>query len=257
MHALRIYVVGAFVAVTALAATAVISGCGPNYPSCETDKDCAEKKEFCVAGKCQQCRSSTDCPQGSACNGGRCERIPGYCQNKSQCPAGQECIANRCAPCRADKDCPNGAKCWKGTCDTRKHCSKDDDCAQSEDCLDGVCVSEKPKAPPPTTCSLAAVFFDFNEAALTTEGTQVLARDADCLKQVGRPVTLVGHADPRGTAEYNIALSERRAQSVRGHLERLGTEPAKMAVLPRGSLDARGTDEPGWAQDRRVDFTWR
>ena len=91
----------------------------------------------------------------------------------------------------------------------------------------------------------------------TTEATATLARDADCLKQVGRVAQLVGHADPRGTQEYNLALSERRAQSVRDHLGRLGVDGGKMTVLPRGSLDAKGTDEPSWAQDRRVDFTWR
>jgi peptidoglycan-associated lipoprotein len=54
-----------------------------------------------------------------------------------------------------------------------------------------------------------------------------------------------------------LALSERRAQSVRDHLGRLGVEGAQLTVLPRGALDAKGTDEPSWAQDRRVDFTWR
>ena len=42
------------------------AGCKPDYPSCETDKDCHEK-EFCVARKCQQCRDSADCPVGSSC----------------------------------------------------------------------------------------------------------------------------------------------------------------------------------------------
>ena len=232
-------------------------GCTPDYPNCETDKDCTAKKEFCVAGKCQQCRSAADCQEGFACNSGRCDKIPGYCQNKSQCPTGQLCIANRCRPCAADKDCPAGSKCWKGTCDTKKHCAKEDDCAQNEDCVAGVCVSEKPKAPPPTQCTLGSVYFDFNESALTTEATATLSRNADCLKLVARPITIVGHADPRGTAEYNIALSERRAQSVQGHLSRLGIDAGRIAILPRGSLDARGTTEPTWAQDRRADFNWR
>jgi len=254
MRALRPYLVGTTVA----ALISLMGGCKPDYPKCETDKDCAEKKEFCVSGKCQQCRSAADCPEGSTCNAGRCDKIPGYCQNRSQCPEGQECIANRCGPCKGDADCPGGTKCWKGMCDNKKHCSKEDDCAQDEDCTGGVCTPAR--KPPPARveeCSLAPVFFDFNESALTTDATSVLARDADCIKKTGRALTAVGHADPRGTAEYNIALSERRAQSVKGHLERLGIDSAKMAVLPRGSLDAKGTDEPSWAQDRRVDFNWR
>jgi peptidoglycan-associated lipoprotein len=251
MNSVRVLIMG-----TVLAAAAAL-GCTPDYPNCETDKDCTAKKEFCVAGKCQQCRTSADCQEGSSCNSGRCDKIPGYCQNKSQCPAGQECIANRCQPCAADKDCPAGSKCWKGVCDAKKHCAKDDDCAQNEDCVAGVCVTEKPKAPPPVKCTLGSVYFDFNEAALTTDATATLSRNADCLKQVPNRITIVGHADPRGTAEYNIALSERRAQSVQAHLSRLGVDGGRMAILPRGSLDARGTNEPTWAQDRRADFTWR
>jgi len=248
----RLHILG-----VAMVALLAVAGCTPNYPNCETDKDCAEKKEFCVAGKCQQCRASADCPSGFVCNAGRCDKGPGYCQDRSQCPAGQICVANKCGPCGTDKDCPAGQSCWKGMCDARKHCATEDDCAQDEDCLGGVCVTDKNKKPAPTQCSLAPVFFDFNESALTTEATSALARDAECLKQIKRPYTIVGHADPRGTAEYNIALSERRAQSVRAHLERLGIEGARSAILPRGSLDAKGTDEPSWAQDRRADFTWR
>jgi peptidoglycan-associated lipoprotein len=101
------------------------------------------------------------------------------------------------------------------------------------------------------------VFFDFNESALTTDATALLAKNAECLKKAAHPVTLVGHTDPRGTQEYNLALSEQRAQSTRDHLGRLGVEGTQMTILPRGALDAKGTDEPSWAQDRRVDFTWR
>lgn len=250
MHPLRLLAAAAILVTT-------FAGCRPDYPNCETDKDCAQKKEFCVAGKCQQCRAAADCPKGFSCNQGRCDKIPGYCENRSQCPAGTDCIANRCRACTADRDCPAGSKCSNGVCEPRKRCKSDDDCAQDEDCINGFCTSGRAAKPAPTECQLASVYFDFNEAALTTEATSVLARDAECLKKVNRPVTLVGRTDPRGTAEYNIALSERRANSTRAHLERLGVAPARMAILPRGALDAKGTDEPSWAQDRRVDFTWR
>jgi peptidoglycan-associated lipoprotein len=243
---------------SALLAAAVVggTGCKPDYPTCETDKDC-HNKEFCVARKCQQCRDTADCPAGSSCNAGKCAPIPGYCRGKSDCPANQECIANRCRGCASDAECPSGHFCVNGACTAKKACKSENDCAQNEDCVNGFCTAEKAPPPPPTECKLDAVFFDFNESALTTEATAVLAADAECLKKIGRAVTLVGHTDPRGTQEYNLALSERRAQSVRDHLGRLGVDGGKMTVLPRGSLDAKGTDEPSWAQDRRVDFTWR
>ena len=238
-----------------LLASLGLAACKPDYPSCETDKDC-HGKEFCVANKCQQCRDSNDCPVGNSCNAGKCAPIPGYCRSKADCPAKQECLANRCRACANDKECPGGF-CIAGVCSKKKACKADNDCAQNEDCVNGYCTTEKPPAPPPSQCTLDAVYFDFNESALTTEATATLARDADCLKQVGRAVTLVGHTDPRGTQEYNLALSERRAQSVRDHLGRLGADGTRLTILPRGSLDAKGTDEPSWSQDRRVDFTWR
>ncbi|HEY2728991.1 MAG TPA: OmpA family protein [Polyangia bacterium] len=235
------------------------SGCKPDYPSCETDKDCQDNghaKEFCVARKCQQCRDSADCPTGNTCNAGKCTPTAGYCKSNSDCPANTACIANKCQACKSDKECPSG-HCVKGACLAKKPCKTEDDCAQDEDCVKGFCTKEKAPAPPPTECRLDPVFFDFNESALTTEATATLAHDVDCLKKVGRVATLTGHTDPRGTQEYNLALSERRAQSVRDHLGRLGADGTKLTSLPRGALDAKGTDEPSWAQDRRVDFTWR
>ena len=243
-------------AAVAIAVALGASGCPEAYPSCETDKDC-HPKEHCVNRKCQQCREASDCPVGQACNAGKCEAIPGYCRSKTDCPGGQECIANKCRACANDKECPSGQHCIKGTCTAKKACKSENDCAQDEDCINGFCSTDKAPAPPPSQCTLDAVYFDFNESALTTEATAVLARDAECLKKVGRGVQLIGHTDPRGTQEYNLALSERRAQSVRDHLGRLGVDGGQMSVLPRGSLDAKGTDEPSWAQDRRVDFTWK
>src|SRR5262252_9212042 len=84
-------------------------------------------------------------------------------------------------------------------------CETDNDCPQDEDCINGFCSKEKAPAPPPAQCTLDAVYFDFNESALTTEATAVLARDAECLKKVNRGVQLIGHTDPRGTQEYNLA----------------------------------------------------
>jgi peptidoglycan-associated lipoprotein len=240
----------------AVAALFAATGCKADYPSCETDKDC-HNKEFCVGNKCQQCRDSNDCPAGQSCKAGKCDAIPGYCRSKADCPANQECIASKCKACANDKECPGGQHCVKGTCTAKKPCKSDNDCPQDEDCVQGFCTKEKAPAAPPTQCQLDAVYFDFNESALTTEATATLARDAECMKKVNRPVQMVGHTDPRGTQEYNLALSERRAQSVRDHLGRLGVEGTQLGVLPRGSLDAKGTDEPSWAQDRRVDFNWK
>jgi hypothetical protein len=96
------------------AITLLGAGCKPDYPTCETDKDCHEK-EFCVGRKCEQCRDAKDCAEGQACNAGKCEAIAGYCKSKADCPANQACIANKCQACKGDKDCAGGF-CVKGAC---------------------------------------------------------------------------------------------------------------------------------------------
>src|ERR1700712_943596 len=90
--------------VASLFSALIAVGCKPDYPRCETDKDCSDKKEFCVAGKCEQCRDTKDCPVGTSCNSGRCDKIANYCNSAAECPAGTPCVANRCTACASDKD---------------------------------------------------------------------------------------------------------------------------------------------------------
>lgn len=226
--------------------------CGPTYPACDTDKNC-KPKEFCVARKCQQCRDTNDCPAGYQCANGACGAIAGYCTDRSQCAAGQECIANRCRPCESDGECGPGLKCMQGQC-KKAQCATDNDCPQDKDCQNGTCVG---KAPVSSPCQLGTVYFGFDQASLTSEATGILNSNADALKKSGRNVDLVGRADPRGTTEYNMALSDRRSQAVKDYLARLGLDGSKMSKVPRGALDATGADEAGWAKDRRVDFECR
>ena len=73
-------------------------------------------------------------------------------------------------------------------------------------------------------------------------------------KTTGKNVLVIGHTDSSGTDEYNIALSERRAQTVADYLARLGTDPARMQVVPKGETEPSGEGED---KDRRVEFMWR
>src|SRR5688572_4004130 len=228
-----------------------IASCGPSYPACDGDKDC-KPKEFCVARKCQQCRDTNDCSAGYSCNNGKCSAIAGYCSDRSQCAAGQECIANRCRACESDGECGPGLKCLQGQC-KKAQCSTDNDCPQDKDCQNGVCVGKQQVV----QCQLGPVYFGFDQASLTSEANSTLNGNADAIKKNGRNVDLVGRADPRGTTEYNMALSDRRAQAVRDYLQRLGIDASKLSKVPRGAIDATGADESGWAKDRRVDFECR
>jgi peptidoglycan-associated lipoprotein len=98
--------------------------------------------------------------------------------------------------------------------------------------------------------------FDFDKDELTSEDRTVLDQLATCLTTgagKGKAVALIGRADPRGTEEYNLGLGSRRAASVSQYLGRLGVGQPQMSVSTRGALEATGTDEAGWRNDRRVD----
>jgi len=216
---------------------ALAIGCGPTYPKCEKDSQCKEK-EYCVNGLCQQCRDSHDCAKGDVCNKGRCEKpTTRSCTSDAECPADQSCIDGVCKPCASDDQCGPGGKCTKGRC------------------ARAAVTGEE--TPTPGPCVLEAVYFDFNDFALTTEATGAIDRDAECLKKAGtKGATLTGRSDPRGTEEYNLALSDKRTNSVKEHLTRMGIDGKRLRVVAKGELEATGTDESGWAKDRRVDFSW-
>jgi peptidoglycan-associated lipoprotein len=98
--------------------------------------------------------------------------------------------------------------------------------------------------------------FDTDEDKLTDDDRQILDQIATCLTTgplKGKTVSLIGRADPRGTEEYNLGLGSRRAHSVHQYLARLGVGAPQLAVTTRGALDATGSDESTWKQDRRVD----
>jgi peptidoglycan-associated lipoprotein len=222
-------------ALVALVLIAGGAGCRPTYPKCDTDKDCREH-EYCVQGKCQQCRDDRDC-HGGVCKDGRCEdksSMSERCSDDLQCPPGTSCINGSCRPCKDDDECGEGGKCNKGRCARAGAGGSGDD----------------------AICKYEPVYFDFNENVLSTEATAAIDRDAECLKKMGNPaLVLTGHSDPRGTEEYNLALSDRRAQAVRDRLNRVGANPKSVRLVPKGELEASGTDEAGWAKDRRVDFS--
>lgn len=100
--------------------------------------------------------------------------------------------------------------------------------------------------------------FDFDSATLRTDGREQLDKLASCITSGplrGHEVSLVGHADPRGDEDYNMALGADRARAVAAYLEDRGVTSAALDERSRGELDARGYDEETWAMDRRVDIS--
>ena len=102
----------------------------------------------------------------------------------------------------------------------------------------------------------AEAHFAYDSSKLRTEDSPVIQKLAQCFSSgplKGRSMSLVGHADPRGEAEYNLALGGHRADSVKSAMVSARLDESKIITTSRGELDASGTDEPGWQRDRRVD----
>jgi peptidoglycan-associated lipoprotein len=100
--------------------------------------------------------------------------------------------------------------------------------------------------------------FSYDAASLEPADRDVLQAIATCVTSgplKGRHLELTGRADPRGTEEYNMGLGSRRAGTVRDFLKHLGVGQGQLAQTTRGALDASGTDDATWKQDRRVDIT--
>ncbi|MGE5358152.1 MAG: peptidoglycan-associated lipoprotein Pal [Bacteroidales bacterium] len=104
---------------------------------------------------------------------------------------------------------------------------------------------------------LKPVFFQYDESDLSAEAQQALNEDAALLKQ--HPtwvVTIEGHCDERGTAEYNLALGERRAVAARTYLVSLGIAADRLHTVSYGKefpFDPGHTDA-AWAKNRRAHF---
>lgn len=102
--------------------------------------------------------------------------------------------------------------------------------------------------------------FAFDRADLSDDDHNVLQQLATCMVSgplQGKSVNLIGRADSRGTEEYNLALGSKRAGSVETYLQSLGVNRSFLSQTSRGALDATGTDDAGWAKDRRVDIMLR
>jgi peptidoglycan-associated lipoprotein len=99
------------------------------------------------------------------------------------------------------------------------------------------------------------IYFDYDESTLTDDTREKLSRNADLLKsQPQFSVTIEGHADSRGTNEYNLALGERRANAVKDYLGSLGVGGERLRTISYGEERPVCTEEAEscWSQNRRV-----
>lgn len=99
------------------------------------------------------------------------------------------------------------------------------------------------------------VFFGYDRYDLTSEARDILERQAAWLQQhQNLSITIEGHTDERGTREYNLALGERRANSVKNYLVAYGIDPRRITVISYGKERPAvpGSNSAAWAQNRRA-----
>ncbi len=99
------------------------------------------------------------------------------------------------------------------------------------------------------------IFFDTDKFDVDGEDQEVLRSQAAWLaKYPNKRVTIEGHADERGTRDYNLALGERRANSAKNFLSSLGVDASRISTISYGKErpDALGSDEGSWARNRRA-----
>ena len=101
------------------------------------------------------------------------------------------------------------------------------------------------------------VFFEYDKSDLTAAARTGLQKDSDWMKRWSTTkVTIEGHADSRGTNEYNLALGERRASASRDYLVTLGIPAARVSIVSKGEDQPFCTEETAecWQQNRRGHF---
>ena len=205
-----------------------LAGCprGPRDGACKSSDDCAAQQGYgkvCVEGRCQECGTNEDCPAGFVCKDMKCEPKP-ECDEQTPCPAGQTCEGGRCTGTRTDTD--TGA-------------------------------TQRPTEPTGPVCELQRVNFDFDDATLKNDARDALAKNADCIRQLGTSrVRIEGHCDERGTNEYNQHLGQRRAEAVRRYLSNLGLDGGTLEAVSFGEEQPICTEstEACWRENRRAEL---
>jgi len=99
---------------------------------------------------------------------------------------------------------------------------------------------------------LSTVFFDYDSARLSESNKQQLSTNAEWLKaNPGVTLLIEGHCDQKGSTEYNLALGERRAQTVKNFLVSIGIDPNNLTIISYGKERLMGASDN---RNRRANF---
>lgn len=231
-------------ALIALASLAVfgLAGCPKKWQNgeCDTSEACKDQVGYgkvCVQGRCQECGLDTDCKAGFVCKANKCEPRP-ECEGPADCATGKMCQAGKCV---TDPDA----------------CGADGSCPADKQCMGGRCVAKPPPAVTVNPCDqLQSVYFGFDESSLSSDARASLEQSAKCLKEKAGQVQVAGSCDERGTAEYNMHLGQRRADSVKKYLSGMGVPAKSVSTVSYGKEKPVCTEatEDCWQKNRRADL---
>ncbi|HTS30454.1 MAG TPA: OmpA family protein [Bryobacteraceae bacterium] len=134
-------------------------------------------------------------------------------------------------------------------------------------------VSSPPPPPPPPlpartdalderlSAEVQDTYFDYDKVDLSSDAIDVLTRDAAALKAIlndfpNASIVLEGHCDERGSAEYNLGLGDRRANSAKNFVQQLGVSAGRVTIVSYGKERPQCTEENEacWQKNRRVHF---
>ena len=120
-------------------------------------------------------------------------------------------------------------------------------------------VSANPLKDPASILSKRSIYFELDSNVVREEFKPVVAAHARYLQQNrSAKMTIQGHADERGSREYNLALGQRRADAVRQAMQLLGASAEQIETVSFGEEKpkAAGHDEASWAENRRADLAY-
>jgi len=111
-----------------------------------------------------------------------------------------------------------------------------------------------------TAPMMRSIYYEYDRAEITAEGKKIIEANAEYLRShPGVKVVVEGNADERGSAEYNVALGQRRADSVSKIMSLLGIPSERVETVSFGKEKPKikGHDESSWSQNRRSDIVYR
>ena len=123
--------------------------------------------------------------------------------------------------------------------------------ARAAESAEGIAATQEKPSP------FQDIHFDFNMSVVRADAKSTLSSVADYMKKnKGAKLLIEGHCDERGTAEYNMALGDRRAEAARAYLVSLGVPASALSTVSFGKekpLDP-GNNDVAWAKNRRAHF---